>query len=230
MLAKEKAAGIQKNSLNETLDAANSLTEAFKSYRKTSPLDAARCMSAAIEIYTANGNFRRAATNMQTLGELYELEVDDKPKALQSYETAANWYSDDNAEALANKLLLKVAELSADQGDYYNAITQFEKVARASVDSNLMRWSVKEYLFKAMICHLATNDIVGASRALEEYKQLDNSFQQTRECMLSADLLEAVEKQDVDMFGERLYQFDQMSMQLPFQPLLPVLCAQCHQS
>jgi alpha-soluble NSF attachment protein len=97
-------------------------SEAFKSYRKTSPLDAARTLSAAIEIYTANGNFRRAATNMQTLGELYELEVGDPAKALQSYETAANWYSDDNAEALANKLLLKVGELGAEQGDYYKYV------------------------------------------------------------------------------------------------------------
>ena len=79
-------------------------------------------MDGAVKIYTANGNFRRAATNMQTLGELYELEVDDKKSALQSYETAANWYSDDNAEALANKLLLKVAELSADLEDYYKAV------------------------------------------------------------------------------------------------------------
>ena len=74
-----------------------------------------------------------------------------------------------------------------------------------------MRWSVKEYLFKAMICHLATNDVVGSGQALEGYKQLDNTFQQTRECMLCTALMEAIEKQDVDMFQENLFQFDQMS-------------------
>ena len=57
---------------------------------------------------------------------------------------------------LANKLYLKVADLAALEGDYYKAIQQYEKVARSSINNNLMKWSVKEYLLKAGICHLAT--------------------------------------------------------------------------
>lgn len=62
----------------------------------------------------------------------------------------------DNAEALANKLFLKVADLAALEGDYYKAIQQYERVAKSSINNNLMKWSVKEYLLKAGICHLAT--------------------------------------------------------------------------
>jgi alpha-soluble NSF attachment protein len=58
--------------------------------------------------------------------------------------------------SLANKHFLKVADLSALDGDYYKAITYFERIGRSSINNNLMRWSVKDYLLKAGICHLAT--------------------------------------------------------------------------
>ena len=57
---------------------------------------------------------------------------------------------------LANKLFLKVADLAAIEEDYYKSIENYEKVAKASINSNLMKWSVKEYFLKAGICHLAT--------------------------------------------------------------------------
>ena len=58
---------------------------------------------------------------------------------------------------LSNKLYLKVADLAALEGDYYKAIENYEKVAKSAVNSNLMKWSVKDYFLKAGICHLATN-------------------------------------------------------------------------
>lgn len=58
---------------------------------------------------------------------------------------------------LSNKLYLKVADLTALESDYYKAIQNYEKVAKSSLNNNLMKWSVKEYYLKAGICHLATN-------------------------------------------------------------------------
>ena len=46
--------------------------------------------------------------------------------------------------------------LAALDADYYKAIKHFEEVARLAVNDNLMKYSVKEYLLKAGICHLAT--------------------------------------------------------------------------
>jgi len=85
--------------LSEPDDAANTLTEAFKVYRKSDPLDAARCLDIAINHYTAKGNFRRAATHKQNLAECYEVEIGDQKKAIESYELAASWFESDNAEA-----------------------------------------------------------------------------------------------------------------------------------
>ncbi|KAF2090354.1 vesicular-fusion protein Sec17 [Saccharata proteae CBS 121410] len=210
-LAFERAAAIQQSNLNEPDDAANSMTEAFKAYRKTDPEDAARCLESAINHYTMKGNFRRAATWKQNLAELFEVEVGDQKRAMEAYETAATWYEQDNAEALANKLYLKYSDLAALEGDYYKAIENYERVAKSSINNNLMKWSVKDYLLKAGICHLATNDMVGANRAFESYRDLDHTFASTREHQLLVDLAEAVEAGDQEVFADKLFQFDQMS-------------------
>jgi len=190
---------------------ANTLTEAFKVYRKDSPEDAARVLTAAIAQYTSKGSFRRAATHQQNLGEVYELELNDPVRALAAYETAAQWFESDNAEALANKLYLKVADLSALAGDYTKASQLFESVAKCSLSSNLMRWSVKDYFLKAGICHLAAGDLVATARALQSYRDMDNSFVQTREHALLQDLADAVEKGEQEAFADRLFQYDQLS-------------------
>ncbi|RFU26733.1 hypothetical protein B7463_g9599, partial [Scytalidium lignicola] len=206
----EKAADIQTQKLNEPDDAANTLQDAFKVYRKEHPQDAARCLDIAINHYAQKGNLRRAATQKQNLAELYE-EVGDMKNALDSYAVAADWFSGDNAEALANKLFLKVADLSALDGDYYRAIEQYEKVATTSVNNNLMRYSVKEYLLKSGISLLAVGDLVSIRRALEKYTDLDPTFQSTREFQLLVDLTEAMEAGDQEAFSDKLFKYDQMS-------------------
>ncbi|PSK60370.1 vesicular-fusion protein sec17-like protein [Elsinoe australis] len=207
----EKAAGIQTSKLNEPDDAANTMNEAFKAYRTDEPESAARCLDQAINHYTMKGNFRRAATNKQNLAELYEVGLGDQKRACEAYETAAGWFEADNAEALSNKLYLKVADLTALESDYYKAIQNYEKVAKSSLNNNLMKWSVKEYYLKAGICHLATNDMVGTRRALASYQESDPTFSATREFQLLNDLSEAVEQGDQEAFADKLYQFDQMS-------------------
>lgn len=94
-----RASAIQSKNLNEPDDAANTLIEAYKSYRKTDPEDAAKALERAIAHYTSKGNFRRAATNQQNLAELYEVEIADNKRAIAAYDTAAGWFESDNAEA-----------------------------------------------------------------------------------------------------------------------------------
>lgn len=113
--------------------------------------------------------------------------------------------------SLANKLYLKLADLSALAEDYYKATSNYERIAKSSINNNLMKWSVKEYLLKAGICHLATGDLVAMNRALESYRDLDPSFTQTREHQLLVDLSEAVGEGDQDKFADKLFQYDQMS-------------------
>ena len=57
---------------------------------------------------------------------------------------------------MANKCLLKVAQIAADLEMYEEAIEKFERVAASAVDDPLLKWSVKEYFLKAGLCHLCT--------------------------------------------------------------------------
>jgi hypothetical protein len=97
-LAFERAAAIQTRNLSEPDDAANTLVEAFKVYRKTDLEDAVRVIDFSINHYTSKGNFRRAATHKQNQAEVYE-EMGDQKRAMEAYDLAASWYESDNAEA-----------------------------------------------------------------------------------------------------------------------------------
>lgn len=95
----EKAAQIQINNLKEVDDAANTYVDAFKVYRAESPEDAARCLEFSINQYCTKGNFRRAASHKESLGDLFENQLGDMKRALDAYEAAAGWYEGDGATA-----------------------------------------------------------------------------------------------------------------------------------
>ena len=84
-------------------------------------------------------------------------------------------------------------------------------MAAASVNNNLMRYSVKDYFLKAGICHLATGDAVASHRALDKYTEMDPTFQGQREFTLLSQLLAAIEKGDQEEFTDQLFQYDQVS-------------------
>lgn len=90
---------MHKDKLNEPDDAANLMIDAFKVYRKDFPEDAVRCIESAIRQYTSKGNFRRAASHKESQGEVLETEIGDRKRALECYESAAQWYEGDNAQA-----------------------------------------------------------------------------------------------------------------------------------
>jgi alpha-soluble NSF attachment protein len=63
-------------------------------------------------------------------------------------------------DRLANKCLLKVAQIAADLEKYDVAIEKYEQVASAAIDDPLLKWSLKEYCFKAGLCHLCTGVMI----------------------------------------------------------------------
>lgn len=101
----EKAAQVQLNNLKDPDDAANTYVDAFKVYRQDNPEDAARCLDFSINQYCTKGNFRRAASHKENLGELFENQLGDMKRALEAYEAAAGWYEGDGAAAYVNASL-----------------------------------------------------------------------------------------------------------------------------
>lgn len=101
----EKAAQVQLNNLKDPDDAANTYVDAFKVYRQENPEDAARCLDFSINQYCTKGNFRRAASHKENLGDLFENQLGDMKRALEAYEAAAGWYEGDGAAAYVHASL-----------------------------------------------------------------------------------------------------------------------------
>jgi alpha-soluble NSF attachment protein len=57
------------------------------------------------------------------------------------------------------------------------------KVASSSLESSLLKYSCKEYFFRAALCHLCV-DVLNAQHALERYQELYPAFQDSREYKL----------------------------------------------
>ena len=53
---------------------------------------------------------------------------------------------------------------------YLRAIDIYETVARESMDSNLLKYSAKNYLLNAGICFLCLKDEVAMQNALDKYQ------------------------------------------------------------
>lgn len=102
---------------------------------------------------------------------------------MQHYEQAADYFKGEESTSSANKCMLKVAQYAAQLEDYEKAISIYESVAGSCLDSSLLKYSAKDYFFRAALCHLSI-DLLNAQHALEKYAQQYPAFQDSREYKL----------------------------------------------
>ena len=191
-------------------EAASALVNAATSYKKVNVSAAIACLREAVELYCDEGRFSIAAKQQKEIGELCEKEMDFEG-AIDQYQAAADLYDGEDATAAGNGCLLKVALFSAQLERYKDAITIYEKVAAKAIDNNLLKWSVKDYFFRAGLCHLALGDLVGAQRAVEKYEEQDVSFADTREGKFLHEIMEAVDAYDVEAFTNAVVEYDSIT-------------------
>jgi len=196
--------------LDSKHEAASSFASAATCFKKSNNSDAVDCLKSAVELFTGEGRFAIAAKNQKEIAEIYESEMDYE-KAIEAYQIAADYFEGENSTSQANACLLKVAQYSAQLENYTKAIELYEQVAKSSLDNNLLKWGAKEHLHRAILCHLASEDLVGAQKALENYKSWDASFESSRECKFVQDIMLAVEKYDVDSFTQTIVDYDSVS-------------------
>ncbi|XP_063236214.1 alpha-soluble NSF attachment protein [Bacillus rossius redtenbacheri] len=191
-------------------DAASNYVDAANCYKKSDPNEAVTCLLKAIEIYTDMGRFTMAAKHHQAIAELYETEAVDLDRAVQHYEQAADYFKGEDNNSSANKCLLKVAQYAAQLDNYDKAIQIYEQVAASSLESSLLKYSAKEYFFRAALCHMCV-DVLNAQHALERYQELYPAFQDSRECKLLKVLIENMEEQNAEGFTEAVKDYDSIS-------------------
>ncbi|KAJ6663631.1 hypothetical protein lerEdw1_009710 [Lerista edwardsae] len=110
----------------------------------------------------------------------------------------------------ANKCLLKVATYAAQLEQYQKAIEIYEQVGTSAMDSPLLKYSAKEYFFKAALCHFCI-DMLNAKLAVQKYEEMFPAFSDSRECKLVKKLLDAHEEQNIDNYTESVKEYDSIS-------------------
>lgn len=191
-------------------DAATNFVDAANCYKKSDPTEAANCLSKAVEIYTDMGRFTIAAKHHQTIAEIYENDVADLDKAMQHYEQAADYFRGEESNSSANKCMLKVAQYAAQLENYDRAIQIYEQVASSALESSLLKYSAKEYFFRAALCHLCV-DSLNAQHAITRYEEQYPAFADSREAKLIKSLCETIDEQDVDAYTEEVKKYDSIS-------------------
>jgi len=191
-------------------DAATMYVDASNCFKKSDVDNASSCLLKAIDIYTDMGRFNMAAKHHQSIAEMYESDPNGLAKAVQHYEQAADYFKGEESISSANKCMLKVAQYAAQLEDYEKAIQIYEQVASSSLDSSLLKYSAKEYFFRAALCHLSV-DLLNAQHALEKYAQQYPAFQDSREFKLVKTLCEQLEEQNIEGFTDTVKDYDSIS-------------------
>lgn len=204
-----EAAQLQIN-LQSKHEAGQRYVDAGNCFKKTDVEEAVRAFEMAINIYTDMGRFTMAAKHHITVAEIYEGNAVDLEKAIFHYEQAAQYYRGEESNSSANKCLLKVAMHSAQMEEYAKALEIYEQVAADAIESSLLKYSAKEYFFKATLCHMCI-DTAEAQRAVDKYCDMYPAFQDTRECKLVRALIVAQEEQNAESFTEAVKEYDSIS-------------------
>jgi len=199
--------------LESAHEAASAYQDAAVCYKKVDAARAIKVYKEVVSIHIDLGRFTSAAKVQKEVGELYEAEG-DTAAAMAAFQASADYYQAEESQSTANQMLLKVAGLAVTAGasrDLKKAIQIYEQVAIASLDSNLLKFSVKTYLLSAGICALATGDIGAATNSLERYEGMDASFAGTREGAFLKALVGAFDESDEDAFTDVVREYDEIS-------------------
>ena len=143
------------------IEAKGQWREAGKCYRHVDFKKSIEAYKNAIQLNLDADRFGQAARLQEEIGDMMA-EDDHFEEAIAAYEQSADFYEAENDTGNKNKRLLKVAHMCGKAKQWNKAIKIFESTAKQSVDNNLLRWKVKEYIFKAMllqICRLASEDV-----------------------------------------------------------------------
>uniref|UniRef100_A0A663F9T6 Alpha-soluble NSF attachment protein-like n=1 Tax=Aquila chrysaetos chrysaetos TaxID=223781 RepID=A0A663F9T6_AQUCH len=187
-------------------DAATNFVDAGNAFKKADPQGKGLISLQPFRAGDCSGRFTIAAKHHISIAEIYETELVDIEKAIAHYEQAADYYKGEESfqqVSSANKCLLKVATYAAQLEQYQKAVEIYEQVGTSAMDSPLLKYSAKEYFFKAALCHF--------SLAVQKYEEMFPAFTDSRECKLVKKLLDAHEEQNIDGYTDAVKEYDSIS-------------------
>ena len=169
----------------------------------------------AIDIYKNLGKFDRAGKQLLNVAELMDKDGETE-LALSLYEEAGEMYEmDAHGKSSIRKCKEKIAMLSASLDKLSEAAEIFIEIGKLCLEKNISKFHAKGFFFKAILCHLARDDAVGAKEAWEEATMSDYSFESSGEGKFMKVVMEAANDKDIDKFQQTLHARNEVS---PFDP------------
>lgn len=217
-----EAAKIYQNTLSQANEASKCYSQAGASFKKANPVDAIQAYQSAVTLMTDAGRLNQAAKLCKECGEIYEseeVETSGGEKssvvlAIEFYEQAAELFGLEDAKSQESQSLAKIAELCSaalDPPDLQRAAGIYDQLGRQCLESNLLKFNAKGYFLQAIFCHLAQQDAVAASQAMDRYEGVDYTFGESREGKLCKKITECVEGYDSEGFSQALFEYDRIS-------------------
>lgn len=207
-----KLAELAERTKNEH-EAITAYVDAAKAYKNGNVKEAIKTYRIAAEMKMENNQFQQAAKLLNEIAMLEEKNMNIKG-AIKAYTDAADCFASEGSSSSESQSLLKVAELCAGQEDYVRAIQIYEKVAANALESTLLKYSVKDYFFKALLCNLVlgakADDMKEVEEKVESYQDMHPAFDGDRGCKLIQQCLEAFNADDVDGFTDHVFKFDKI--------------------
>ncbi|XP_017197261.2 beta-soluble NSF attachment protein isoform X3 [Oryctolagus cuniculus] len=163
----------------------------FKMAKNWSAAGNAFCQAAKLHMQLQSKH--DSATSFVDAGNAYKKA--DPQEAINCLNAAIDIYTDMGRFTIAAKHHITIAEI------YETELVDIEKVGANTMDNPLLKYSAKDYFFKAALCHFIVDEL-NAKLALEKYEEMFPAFTDSRECKLLKKLLEAHEEQNSEAYTE----------------------------
>jgi len=182
--------------------------EAGSCYRKFSASAAVSAYLKSAEMYIEMGKFGIPAKHHEAIALIYAKDISppDNTAVLHHLSMAAHYYYSDNRTAARSKCRLEMARLHGLMGQFQEAVTIYEEMGYQALESRLLKYSADEYLFRALLCHLAI-DCLNCQIAIQKYADYYPAFELSRECKFIRMLCSEVEQENEEGFDEVLRKF-----------------------
>jgi alpha-soluble NSF attachment protein len=210
--AYQRASDMSSKSKSES-DFVSDCEDAAKCFRKAKDRRSTELFEKVVDMYAQQQRYSQAAKYCLTIAEDSEGQ-----EALSWMQKAVRYHRSDNSKVTANEVVVKMADTYLKIGDYDEARKIFDKQARDALDDRLSRGGARKLFFNALLCQLAQLTPTNMSESLgslverfEEYQELDNQFNEhTREHIFIADIIKAIEAQDIEAFETAVSEYDEI--------------------
>lgn len=190
---------------------ANNYIEAAKCYKKCDEnMKAIECYTNTVSLFEELGKIREASKILVEIAEIYGL-LNKIDNSIEFYKKAYKYIEiESSSDSAINKIILKLAEIYTNKKDYVEVIKYYDIIIKKSIDSNLLKYDVRNYIFDSILCSLIL-DYQKAHNNLDLYKNLDSSFENTREYKFLKDLLKYYLNNDLDNIINLIYKYDNIT-------------------